>query len=46
MSSRIAVCGQPPVSTARIRSAGSASWRVEEFGVLLREDVVGDDAEL
>ena len=27
MSSRTAVCGQPPVSTARIRSAASASWR-------------------
>ena len=27
MSSRIAACGQPPVSTARIRSAGRASLR-------------------
>ena len=26
-SSRIAVCGQPPVSTARIRSAGSTPVR-------------------
>ena len=34
MSSRIAACGQPPVSTARMRSAGSASLRVEELGVL------------
>jgi hypothetical protein len=27
-SSRIAVCGQPPVSTPMMRSAGSASARV------------------
>ena len=26
--SRIAACGQPPVSTARMRSAGSAPFRV------------------
>jgi hypothetical protein len=27
MSSRIAACGQPPVSTAEIRSVGSAPFR-------------------
>ncbi len=45
MSSRIAACGQPPVSTARICAAGSASLRCEELGVLAGEDVVRHDAE-
>ncbi len=42
-SSRIAVCGQPPVSTPWMRSAGSAPRRVR-IRVLARVDVVGDDA--
>ena len=46
MSSRTAVCGQPPVSTAAIRSAGSASCRVRNSASSLREDVVGDDGDL
>ena len=46
MSSRIAVCGQPPVSTAPIRSAGERLVAHEELGVLLREDVVGHDREV
>ena len=45
MSSRIAVCGQPPVCTAVIRSAGSTPVRAQELGVLGRVDVVGHDAE-
>ena len=45
MSSRIAVCGQPPVSTARIRSAGSTPVRRRNCGVLGRVDVVRDDAD-
>ena len=43
MSSRTAVCGQPPVSTAAMRSGASASLPHQELRVLLREDVVGDD---
>ena len=46
MSSRMAVCGQPPVSTAAIRSAGKRVVAGQELGVLPREDVVGDDGEL
>ena len=45
MSSRTAVCGQPPVSTAAMRSAGSAWLRTRNSRVLPREDVVGDDGE-
>ena len=41
-SSRIAVCGQAPVSTARIRSGASTPGRAEEAGVLVGVDVVGD----
>ena len=45
MSSRMAACGQPPVSTARICACGRKGvWR-EELGVLAREDVVCHDAE-
>ena len=46
MSSRTAVCGQPPVSTAAIRSGGERLVAHEELGVLLREDVVGHDREV
>src|SRR5271165_4474735 len=42
-SSRMAVCGQPPVSTPSIRSAGRAP---EIFGVPLGIDVVGDGCDL
>ena len=45
MSSRIAVCGQHPVSTATMRSVGSTAARAQRLGVLGREDVVGDDDE-
>ena len=45
MSSRMAACGQPPVSTARMRSRGKRLVAHEELGVLAGEDVVGDDAE-
>ena len=45
MSSRIAACGQPPVSTARMRCGGQRLVARQELGVLAREDVVGDDAE-
>ncbi len=41
-SSRIAVCGQAPVSTARIRSGGQHAGRAQEPGVLVGVDVVGD----
>ena len=41
-SSRIAVCGQPPVSTARIRSAGQHAGAAQEERVLGRVDVVRD----
>ena len=43
VSSRIAVCGQAPVSTARIRSAREHPGRPQETGVLVGVDVVGDD---
>ena len=46
MSSRMAVCGHPPVSTARMRSAGQRVVAHQELGILLREDVVGDDPQL
>ena len=45
MSSRIAACGQPPVSTARMRLGGQRLVADQELGVLAGEDVVGDDAE-
>ena len=45
MSSRIAVCGQPPVWTAVIRSLGQHAGGAQELGVLGRVDVVGHDAE-
>jgi hypothetical protein len=45
-SSRIAVCGQPPVSTPMIRSAASASLRTRKGRVLFGVDIVGDDADL
>ena len=45
MSSRIAVCGQHPVSTATISSVGQHRVAPEEVGVLGRVDVVGDDAD-
>ena len=45
VSSRIAVCGQPPVSTPSTRSAGRASLAHEELGVLARVDVVRDHAD-
>jgi len=40
-SSRIAVCGQPPVSMPRIRSGGSDPAR-QKLGILLGVDVVRD----
>ena len=46
MSSRTAVCGQPPVSTARDALGGERLVAHQELGVLAREDVVGDDGEL
>jgi hypothetical protein len=45
MSSRIAVCGQQPVSTAVIRSDGQHCGGPQGLGVLGSEDVVGDDDE-
>ncbi len=45
MSSRIAACGQPPVSTARICARGGARGGDEELRVFAREDVVGHHAE-
>ena len=45
-SSRIAVCGQPPVSTPMMRSGGSAPRAGQELGVLLGVDVVGDDGDV
>ena len=45
MSSRIAACGQPPVSTARMCAGGERLVALQELGVLAGEDVVGDDAE-
>ena len=44
-SSRIAVCGQPPVSTARIRSARQHAGAAQEERVLGRVDVVRHDAD-
>ena len=41
MSSRIAVCGQQPVCTPTMRSAGEHALPLEDGGVLLGEDVVG-----
>ena len=46
MSSRTAVCGQPPVSTARIGVRRQRLVAHQELGVLPREDVVGHDARL
>ena len=46
MSSRIAVCGQAPVSTARIRAGSSTPAERRNPGVLVGVDVVGDHAEL
>ena len=45
MSSRIAACGQPPVSTARMCARGQRVVADQELGVLAREDVVRHDAE-
>ncbi len=47
-SSRTAVCGQLPVSTPTMRSASRmpAERAAEDELVLVREDVVGDDAGL
>ena len=45
MSSRIAVCGQHPVSTATIRSVGQHLGTSQRLGVLGREDVVRDHGE-
>jgi hypothetical protein len=42
MSSRIAVCGQAPVSTAVMRSGGQHRVAQQELGVLAGVDVVGD----
>ena len=44
-SSRIAVCGQPPVWTPMMRSAGERLAADQKLHVLAREDVVGDHAE-
>jgi hypothetical protein len=44
-SSRIAVCGQPPVSTPMMLSSDSACSRARIIGVLLGVDVVGDDGD-
>jgi len=45
MSSRIAVCGQAPVSTATMRESSRTAWPAQEIGVFGRVDVVGHDAE-
>ena len=45
-SSRIAVCGHAPVSTARTRAGSIRPERLDSLGVFLRDDVVGDDADL
>ena len=45
-SSRIAVCGQPPVSTPMMRSSGKAPATVEQTRILLGVDVVGDGADV
>ena len=45
-SSRIAVCGQPPVSTPMMRSGGSAPARIRNSRVLLGVDVVGDGGDV
>ena len=45
-SSRIAVCGQPPVSTPMMRSGGSAPGLDQDARVLLGVDVVGDRGDL
>ena len=45
-SSRMAVCGQPPVWTPTIRSTRQRLAAREELGVLVRVDVVGDDREV
>ena len=45
-SSRMALCGQPPVSTPTMRSSGSTSPPRQKLGVLAGVDVVGDDGEV
>ena len=45
MSSRIAVCGQQPVSTAHDALVGQHSHAPQGLGVLGGEDVVGDDGD-
>ena len=45
-SSRMAVCGQPPVSTPMMRSSGSAPATRQDARILLGVDVVGDGAEV
>ena len=46
MSSRMAACGQPPVSTARMRSGCQRLVADEELAILPREDVVGHGGEV
>ena len=45
-SSRITVCGQAPVSTAATRSGSISPRAAQPLGILLGDEIVGDDRKI
>ena len=42
-SSRITVCGQAPVSTAKIRRVPINACALQTFGIFMGDEIIGDD---